>query len=66
MSDRNANPKGILTGGDGMGGKKGQGRQWGFGDESDGEEEGGRNVPGKFQAGKGQKQKATGGDFWDF
>lgn len=66
MSDRNANPKGIIIGGDGMGGKKGQGRQWGFGDDSDGEEEGGRNVQGKFHAGKSQKQQATGGDFWDF
>lgn len=28
---------GIKSGGDGMGGKKGTSRQWGFGDESDGE-----------------------------
>lgn len=59
--------KGITVGGDGMGGKKGTGRQWGFGDESDGEEEGGANVPTKFRTGKTQgKAQETGGDFWDF
>jgi hypothetical protein len=66
MSNRNDNPKGIAIGGNGMGGKKGLGRQWGFGDESDGEEAGGVNAARKFQAGKTQKQQATGGDFWDF
>jgi hypothetical protein len=59
-------PKGINIGGDGMGGKKGTGRQWGFGDESDGEEAGGVNQPSKFKTGKQYKQQATGGDFWDF
>ncbi|KAG9238256.1 hypothetical protein BJ875DRAFT_63077 [Amylocarpus encephaloides] len=58
-------PKIYKTGGDGMGGRKG-GRQWGFGDESDGEEEGGINNPGKFHASKAQKAKPTGGDFWAF
>ncbi len=59
--------KGITVGGDGMGGKKGSGRQWGFGDESDGEEEGGANIPTKYRTGKTQgKPQATGGDFWDF
>ena len=67
MSNRNDNPKGISIGGDGMGGKKGLGRQWGFGDESDGEEAGGINNPGKYRTGKTQgKAQATGGDFWDF
>ncbi|KAH7370678.1 hypothetical protein BKA65DRAFT_22190 [Rhexocercosporidium sp. MPI-PUGE-AT-0058] len=59
--------KGITVGGDGMGGKKGAGRQWGFGDESDGEEAGGANIPSKYRTGKTQgKAQATGGDFWDF
>jgi hypothetical protein len=58
--------KGIVVGGDGMGGKKGLGRQWGFGDESDGEEADGINKPSKFRTGKTTKQQATGGDFWDF
>ncbi|KAI9048179.1 hypothetical protein LZ554_007974 [Drepanopeziza brunnea f. sp. 'monogermtubi'] len=59
--------KGITVGGDGMGGKKGAGRQWGFGDESDGEEAGGINVPTKYRTGKTQgKAQDTGGDFWDF
>lgn len=67
MSHRNDNPKGINTSGDGMGGKKGSGRSWGFGDDSDGEESGGVNKPGKFRTGKTQgKAQATGGDFWDF
>jgi len=66
MSKRNDNPKGITIGGDGMGGKKGSGRQWGFGDDSDGEEanNAGKN---KFVSGRQQgKAQATGGDFWDF
>ncbi|KAL2066103.1 hypothetical protein VTL71DRAFT_2174 [Oculimacula yallundae] len=59
--------KGITVGGDGMGGKKGAGRQWGFGDESDGEEVGGTNTQTKYRTGKTQgKAQATGGDFWDF
>jgi len=58
--------KGINVGGDGMGGKKGSGRQWGFGDESDGEEQQASHAS-KFQTGKTQgKPQATGGDFWDF
>ena len=63
MSNRNDNPKGISIGGDGMGGKKGTSRQWGFGDDSDGE---GVNKPSKFRTGKQSKPQATGGDFWDF
>lgn len=67
MSNRNDNPKGIIIGGDGMGGKLGAGRQWGFGDDSDGEEAGSVNKPGKFMTGRTQgKNQATGGDFWDF
>lgn len=72
MSQRNDNPKGIVIGGDGMGGKKGTGRSWGFGDESDGEEAGGLNeVGGKFRKGMPGKKQGTaaqtgGGDFWDF
>ncbi|PQE24698.1 hypothetical protein CJF32_00006979 [Rutstroemia sp. NJR-2017a WRK4] len=65
----NENKKqGIATMGDGMGGKK-TGRNWGFGDESDGEEVGGLNeVGGKGNKGRFGKrgQQATGGDFWDF
>ena len=39
----------------------------GFGDESDGEEEGGINRPSKYRTGKTQgKNQGTGGDFWDF
>lgn len=67
MSNRNDVPKGIMTAGDGMGGKKGSGRQWGFGDDSDGEETGGVNQPTKYRTGKTQgKNQASGGDFWDF
>jgi hypothetical protein len=72
MSHRNDNPKGIAIGGDGMGGKKGAGRSWGIGDESDGEEAGGLNgLGGKFRKGiPGKKQgtntQGSGGDFWDF
>ena len=51
---------GIKSGGDGMGGKKGAGRSWGFGDESDGEE----NVK-KFQAGRKQQAPKDSG-IWDF
>ena len=66
MSNRNDQPKGISIGGDGMGGKKGAGRQWGFGDDSDGEEVGGINKPSKYRTGKQGTRQATGGDFWDF
>ncbi|SZF04874.1 unnamed protein product [Blumeria hordei] len=59
--------RGIKTDGDGMGGKKGADRIWGFGDDSDGEEEGGINRGGKFATGKqAGKTQALGGDFWDF
>ncbi|TQS36602.1 hypothetical protein Golomagni_02939 [Golovinomyces magnicellulatus] len=59
--------KGIRTDGDGMGGKKGTVRLWGFGDESDGEEEGGINKPVKYRTGKqAGKGEASGGDFWNF
>ncbi|KAF7959854.1 hypothetical protein EAE96_001459 [Botrytis aclada] len=67
---RNQQNTGIKTMGDGMGGSKGAGRRWGFGDDSDGEETGGLNgVGSKFRngrPGKAQNQKASGGDFWDF
>lgn len=55
---------GIKTGGDGMGGKRGTGRTWGFGSESDEDGEGGANG-GKFRAGKKQQapQETT---LWDF
>ena len=55
---------GIKSGGDGMGGKKGTGRSWGFGDDSDGDGIGGING-GKFQAGKKQ-QAPKDSEFWDF
>lgn len=54
----------IKTGGDGMGGKKGAGRSWGFGDESDEDGVGGVNG-GKFLAGKRQ-QAPKEESFWDF
>lgn len=55
---------GIKTSGDGMGGKKGASRTWGFGSESDEDGEGGKNS-GKFLAGK--KQLAPKDDtFWEF
>ncbi|KAH0545080.1 hypothetical protein FGG08_000851 [Glutinoglossum americanum] len=59
---------GIKTTGDGMGAKKGAGRQWGFGDDSDGEENGGVNGRG-FRKGvpsRKQQEPATGNTFWDF
>jgi hypothetical protein len=59
--------KGIAIGGDGMGGRVGSGRAWGFGDESDGEETGGINKPGKFRTGKtASKSSTAASDFWDF
>lgn len=57
-------PAGIKTGGDGMGGKKGAGRRWGFGDESDEDGEGGING-GKFRAIKKQ-QAPVDHTVWDF
>lgn len=71
LKNRNNNQnKGISTAGDGMGGKKGSGRQWGFGDDSDGEEHNRLNSSnGAFMSGKRQgnaSQTASGGGFWDF
>ncbi|KAL5347192.1 hypothetical protein ACLOAV_007501 [Pseudogymnoascus australis] len=68
----NEKQKGISIGGDGMGGKKGAGRSWGFGDDSDGEKEGGINGAGTaFSKGVAPKKSGSaaqtgGGDFWDF
>lgn len=56
--------RGIKTGGDGMGGTKGVGRSWGFGDESDEEGQGEANG-GKFRAGKKQ-QRPQDNRLWDF
>lgn len=53
---------GIKSNGDGMGGKKGTGRSWGFGDESD--EDGVGKNGGKFHASKIQ-QKPKDSAFWD-
>jgi len=63
--------KSINIGGDGMGGRKGAGRAWGFGDDSDGEEEGGLNAlkkKGQSNPGKrlGGEANGGGGNFWDF
>ena len=55
---------GIKSGGDGMGGKKGVGRSWGFGDDSDEDGVGGKNAGG-FRASKIQ-QKPKDSGFWDF
>lgn len=55
---------GVKSAGDGMGGKKGAGRRWGFGDESDEDHEGGING-GKFQADKKQ-QAPVDHTVWDF
>lgn len=67
-SKRNDNSKGIYTAGDGMGGKKGAGRQWSIGDESGGEDAPVISKPGKFKTGKtqGSGSQPTGGGFWDF
>ena len=55
---------GIKSAGDGMGGKKGDGRAWGFGDDSDGEEVGGRKT-GAFRAQRRQQAPAE-TTHWDF
>ena len=55
---------GIKTGGDGMGGKKGTGRTWGFGSERDEDGQAGANR-GKVKAGKKQ-QAPKENTFWDF
>ncbi|KAI9824228.1 MAG: hypothetical protein M1832_002035 [Thelocarpon impressellum] len=58
---------GIMTAGDGMGGRKGSGRQWGFGDDSDGEESGGVNGAAYQKGVPGKKQQAPAGNkLWDF
>ncbi|KAI9798438.1 MAG: hypothetical protein M1833_004832 [Piccolia ochrophora] len=51
--------QGIKTSGDGMGGRSGSARQWGFGDESDPEE----SKPAVAQKKQGSTQ---GKSFWDF
>ena len=56
--------QGIKTGGDGMGGRKDAVRNWGFGDDSDGDGEGGVNG-GKFQPRKKQQAPAD-DDFWNY
>ncbi|SLM40678.1 hypothetical protein LPUS_11517 [Lasallia pustulata] len=56
---------GIKTGGDGMGGKKGIGRSWGFGDESDEDGKGGVNG-GKFLAAKRQLKPKEEEGIWEF
>ena len=58
-------PLGIKSGGDGMGGKKGSARTWGFGDESDEDGVGGGNS-GKFMAGKKQQAPKESAGFWDY
>ncbi|KAK4696399.1 hypothetical protein P7C71_g1505, partial [Lecanoromycetidae sp. Uapishka_2] len=60
----NSNQVGIKSGGDGMGGKKGSGRSWGFGDDSD-EDGAGQKNGGKFQPSKIQQAPKDSG-FWDF
>ncbi|KAI9819563.1 MAG: hypothetical protein M1827_007013 [Pycnora praestabilis] len=61
---RGSKNTGIKTAGNGMGGKKGSSRVWGFGDDNDGEEAGGLN-PGKFIAGKKQQAPAE-HSLWDY
>jgi hypothetical protein len=51
--------QGINIGGDGMGGRKGAGRAWGFGDESEDE------APAITRKGHAHPQAAR-SDFWDF
>ena len=55
---------GIKNGGDGMGGKKGAGRSWGFGDDID-EDVTGRITGGKYRASKLQ-QAPNDTAFWEF
>ncbi|KAI9782129.1 MAG: hypothetical protein M1839_005476 [Geoglossum umbratile] len=59
---------GIKTTGDGMGARKGAGRQWGFGDNSDGEENGGVNGSAYRKGVPSRKQQETtsGNTLWDF
>ncbi|KAI9836513.1 MAG: hypothetical protein M1838_005014 [Thelocarpon superellum] len=58
---------GIMTAGDGMGGRKGTGRQWGFGDDSDGEGADGVNgaTYRKGVPGKKQHQGPANNPLWD-
>ncbi len=58
-------PSGVKHGGDGMGGKKGSVRTWGFGDDSDEDGAGGGNS-GKFVAGKRQQAPKETAGFWDY
>ena len=58
-------PLGVKNGGDGMGGKKGSVRTWGFGDDSDEDGIGGGNS-GKFVAGKKQQAPKMNAGFWDY
>jgi len=58
-------PLGIKNGGDGMGGKKGSLRTWGFGDDSDEDGVGGGNS-GKFVAGKRQQAPKENAGLWDY
>ncbi|KAI9790180.1 MAG: hypothetical protein M1816_005380 [Peltula sp. TS41687] len=71
QSKENVATKKKTTGGDGMGGRVGLQRQWGFGDESGGEEV----VHSRTNKGKTQAQPSNrtttngaggGGGFWDF
>lgn len=64
VRDEGKEQMGIKSGGDGMGGKKGASRGWGFGDDSDGDGVGGKNG-GKFQPNKIQ-QAPKNNSFWDF
>lgn len=55
---------GIKTGGDGMGGKKGAGRRWGFGDDGGDDDGEGGIGGGKFQAAKKQQARVD-HSLWD-
>ena len=65
FSPSNDRPLGVKHGGDGMGGKKGSVRTWGFGDDSDEDGIGGGNS-GKFVAGKKQQAPAANAGLWDY
>lgn len=52
-----------ILAGDGMGGKKGSGRGWGIGDDSDGDDDGRSSRPSKYKASRNQP---SAGDFWNF
>ena len=61
-------PRGIRTGGDGMGGKTGLNRGWGFGDDSDPEEGHSRKVVKERGNNLNAASSKTGEtkNFWDF